>query len=157
MVRLAGDLGGQAMGFGPEQPRRRPAQQLLGLVEWCLTIQRAGQDLQSGLAQLGDGGVGVGFDDDGNREDAARGGAQTLAVVGVHTVSREDHCRSTHGVGDADQRARIARLADLDRDRDQPGRPGQHVSQPGLRRVAHRDQTCGSNRVGQRFCGPLRH
>ena len=118
--RLLSDFGGQSVRFGPEQPGRRLGEQLVGVVEGRLAVHRGGQHLQTGRPQLRHGGMGIGGDDDGDREDAAGRGAQALAVVGVDAVSGQNHRRGAHGVGDANQRARVARLADLHGDRDQP-------------------------------------
>jgi hypothetical protein len=70
-------------------------------------------------------------------------------------VPGEDHRRGTHGVGEADQRARIPRLADLDGNRDQPRRAGEHLLQSGRRHFAHGHQPRRSHGVGQGFCRTL--
>lgn len=119
MVRQGRDLGRQPVCFGPEQPCRRLGKQPIGIVESHLAVHCGGQHLQSGRSQVGDGGTDIGRDDDRDREDATGGRAQTLAVVWVDAAPGEDHRRGTHGVGDADYRTRVARLADLDGHRDQ--------------------------------------
>lgn len=119
VVRQGRDLGRQPVCFGPEQPCRRLGKQPIGIVESHLAVHCGGQHLQSGRSQVGDGGTDIGRDDDRDREDATGGRAQTLAVVWVDAAPGEDHRRGTHGVGDADYRARVARLADLDGHRDQ--------------------------------------
>ena len=60
-----------------------------------------------------------------------------------------------HRVGDPDQRARIAGLRDLGRDRDQARAVGQHVGQARRRHFAHRDQPDRCHGVRQRLCGTV--
>ncbi len=110
-----------------------------------------------GGAQCGNGMAGIGFGDHRDREDAARRGAQALAVVRIDAVAGQHHRVGAHRVGDADQRARVAGLGDLHRDRHQPRRVGKHVGQRRFGQRAHRDQSDRSHGLRQRFCGTFGH
>ena len=96
--------------IGPEQPRRRRRQQRLGLVKACLAVHRGGQHLQPGRAQRG-------------RRRRRRRAATTTGIEKMLPADARRHlplygstlcpARTTaagaHRVGDADQRAGIAR------------------------------------------------
>ena len=69
----------------------------------------------------------------------------------------QHHGVGTHRVGDADQRARIARFGDLHRNRDQPRRRGEHIVETSLGHRTHRHQSDRSHRVRQRLCGAFGH
>ena len=153
VIRGRRDLGRQAVCLGAEQPGRRRGE--VRLVQAGRRVDRAGQHPQPGGAQRADGSGDVGRGNDRNGEDAARRRAQALAVVRVDAMAAEDHGPGAHGVGDADQGASIAGLADLDGNRYQPGRGRQHVLEPDRRHVAHRHQPRRAHRVRQRFCSPL--
>ena len=73
-----------------------------------------------------------GCDDDRHGEDAARRSAQAFAVVRVDAVADEHHRAGTHGIGDADQGARVARFTDFHADGDQSGRAQQNLRKTGL-------------------------
>ena len=139
------------MGLGPEQPRRRSGE--LSVVKGQLTVHRGGQYPQPRSLQRGDSRAGIRRDDDRYGEDAASRRAKAFAVVGIDTVPAKDHRCGTHRIGDADQRPRVARFADLHSHCDQPGRAGQHIVERGLVRLTHRHQARRSHRVRQGFCG----
>ena len=157
MVCLLGDLGRQAVRFGPEQPRRRLREQLVGLVEARLAVHRGGQHLQPGARSAVTAAPASGAATTGIEKMLPADARRHLPLYGSTLCPPRITAAGAHGVGDANQRARIARLADLDGDRDQPRRAGQHIRQPGRRHFAHRHQPRRSDGVGQRFCGPLGH
>ena len=153
MVGLSGQLSRQPVGLGSEQPCRRCCE--FGVIERQFTVHRGGQHLQPGGLQRDDGGTHIRCDDDRYGEDAARRSTQAFTVVRVDAVSAEDHRRRAHGIGDADQCARVARLADFHADGDEPGRAGQNIVQTGTWQLADRHQAGRSHGVRQGFCSTL--
>ncbi len=135
-VGLLGELRRQSVGLGTEQPCRRARE--VGLVERRFAVHSGGHDPQAGAPQRGDRRIDVGCDDNRHREDAARRGAQALAVVGVDAVTDEHDRGSAHRVRDANQCAGIAGLTDLHTDGDKPRILREYIRQDGARVLTHR-------------------
>ena len=101
----------QPLRLRSEQPRSWRREHGLGLVQRQFCVQRwwpapAGRRHAVRYTRR----ARVRFDDHREREDAARRGAHTLAVVGIDTVSGDHHRAGPHGVRDADQRADVTRF-----------------------------------------------
>ena len=121
MISLRGDRRIETVSFVTEQPGRRLAQQLVGLVEIDLAVSCSRENLNAGCANLLDHRHCVSIADDWQVKQAARRRTNDLAVVRIDAVTGEDCRIGTHCVGDANDGARVTWFVDLDRHCEQAG------------------------------------
>ncbi len=81
-------------------------------------------------------------------EEGARGGAHDLGVVEVDGAPGEHHRIRTRGVGGPDDRARVAGVAHLLEDRDQPWTVREDVAHRCRELPAHGHEALRGHRVG---------